>query len=99
MLYKSQAINKGPIDDVEEHKRKREAEPRALVDPDGDLLRGHGGPGVLAARRVRALAVAPAATRGAARAGGGDQLVVALRRDRRQVQGGWETLEDKTKFS
>lgn len=82
----SQAVHKSPVNNVEEQKHEREQNSGTLVDPRGYLLRGHGGP-VVFGRLVRVRAVSAVALR---------EVVVALRRDRWQVHGGWETLELRT---
>lgn len=93
-LSQSQAINEGPVYNVEENERKREAHPWALVDPGGDLLGGHGGPGVLLGRRIVG-ALAAVVRLLVAR----HQLVEALCRDCWQVHRRWEALKEEKRVS
>lgn len=79
-------VDKSPVKDVEDDKHEREEYAGPFVDPRGDLLRRHGSPVVLG-RLVGALAAAALLL-----AALSDELVEALRGDRRQVHRRWEAL-------
>lgn len=87
-----QTVNKCPINDVEKHKHEREKKAGTFVDPSGDLLRSHRGPGVLGWLVTGALA---AVTLWLLASRTAYEVVEALRCDSRQIHRRWEALESK----
>lgn len=87
LAIRLQTVNESPIKYIEEDKHHWEQKARSFVYPCSDLLWGHLCPCVVFRRLVGALAVVVPRLPPARH-----QLVVALSSDRRQVEGGWETL-------
>lgn len=82
-----QTVHESPVKNVEDYKHEWEQYAGTFVDPRGDLLRRHGGP-VVFGRFIRALAAGAALLFASLP----DELVEALRRDRRQVHCRWEAV-------